>query len=155
MKVTKATKPEDVDRLKPVALEWKEACNGEAMGIELDPETYFADLTSLIGRDDADLFLLINNKEEVIGYMGIECFDSPLGNQKLANEHYWYVSEESRGRGSTYLIKAAWQWARDKGCTHLVMNASTLASDMHDKVCTFYERIGMKKFETSYIQEIL
>lgn len=155
MKVVKATKLEDVERLKPVAWQWKEVCNNKELGIEIVPETYFADVANLIDKDDADLFLLINDKEEVVGYMGITCFNSPLGNQKIAQEHYWFVSGENRGRGTMLLIKTIKQWSKEKGCTHLIMNASNLASNMHDRLCKFYGRIGMKKFETSYIQEIL
>lgn len=155
MEVVKATNSEDIDRLKPIAWQWKDECNSEGFGIEIVPETYFADLATLISRDDADLFLLTNDKDEVVGYMGIECFNSPLGSQKMANEHYWFVAKEGRGRGSLLLIKQAREWAKEKGCTHLIFNASNLASDLHDKVCGFYEHIGMKKFETSFIQEIL
>lgn len=154
MNVVRATNSGDIEKLKPVALQWKEICNGRAMGIELVPQIHFADLTDLISKDDADLFLLTDVRYGVIGYMGVTCFDSPLGNQKIAQEHYWFVSEEHRGRGSLLLIRAVEKWAREKGCSHLIMTASTLASDMHDNVCRFYERIGLKKFETSYIEEI-
>ncbi len=152
MKVIVATNSGDIERLTPVALQWKESCNGMEMGIVLVPETHFADLMRLIGRDDAELFLLVDDdREEVFGYMGVECFNSPLGPQRIAQEHYWYVSEGNRGRGTILLIRAVEKWAKEQGCTHLIMNASTLASDLHDKVCDLYERIGMKKFETSYI----
>jgi len=155
-KVIRATTSEDIERLKPVALEWKETCNGEMMGIELVPESHFADLASLIYREDADLFLLVNEEDNTaIGYMGITCFKSPICNQRMANEHYLYVAEESRGRGIMLLIKKAKEWAKEKGCSHLIFNASNLASDLHDKVCKFYERIGLNIFETSYIQEVL
>lgn len=155
MRVLKATnKVEDIEKLKPVALQWKVTCNGKAMGIELVPETHFADLAGMIDRYDADLFLLINDKGRVIGYMGIVCFNSPLSNQRVAQEHYWYVIGENRGKGSMLLIRAAKEWAKEKGCSHIILNASTLASNLHDRLCQFYERIGFQKFETSYIKEI-
>lgn len=154
MKVVKATNLEDIERLKPVALQWKETCNGKRFGIELIPERHFSDLAGLIERDDADLFLLINDKEEVVGYMGITCFISPLGNQKIAQEHYWYVSGKSRGRGTMLLIRAVKKWAKEKDCTHFIMNASNLASNMHNRLCRFYERMNFKLFETAYIKEI-
>ena len=150
MKAVKAQNKQDIERLKPVAFQWKESCNGEDFGIELVPEKHFSDLAGLIERDDADLFLLVN-EDEVVGYMGVTAFSSPLGNQKVGQEHYWFVSGENRGRGSMLLIRAAKDWAKEKGCTHFIMTASNLASNLHDKVCRFYERIGFKKFETSFI----
>lgn len=155
MKVVKATNLGDIERLKPEALQWRDTCNGKVMGIDLDPETYFADLATLISRDDADLFLLVNEDDDVAGYIGVVSFNSPLGNQKMAQEHYWYVSGQNRGSGTMLLIRAIREWAKENGCSHLIMSASTLASEMHDRICRFYERIGMKKFETSYIQEVM
>jgi hypothetical protein len=52
------------------------------------------------------------------------------------------------------LLKAAKVLAKERGCSHFIMNASNLASDMHDKVCNFYKRLDMKKFETSFISEV-
>ncbi len=151
MKVVIAT---NIEPIKPIAMQWKAECNGETMGIHLEPDVYFRDLAKLPGRDDAELFLLLNANNEVVGYMGVEIFVSPLGNQKIANEHFWYILKDCRGPGTMRLVKAIKEWAKEHGCSHFVMNASTLASDLHDKVCSFYERIGMKKFETSFIQEI-
>lgn len=172
MKVVKA-QIEDIERLRPIALQWQESCNGGEMKIELDIETHLADLAYLVKSEDADssaalgmtcLFLLLNDKDspheiseaaisrgEPVGYMGLKCFKSPLGNQLIANEHYLFVASEFRGFSTLQLIRAAREWARAKGCSHIIFNASNLASDLHDKVCQFYERLGMKKFETSYI----
>ena len=152
MKVVKAT-IEDIPNLLPVAAEWQRTCNGERFGIELDLKKSLSDLAYLIERETADLFLLVN-KEDVVGYLGMTIFDSPIGSQKIAQEHYWFVMGDNKGRGTILLIRAAKEWAREKGCSHIIFNASNLASNMHDKVCRFYEKIGMKKFETSYIKEI-
>ena len=153
MKVVIATNSEDIEKIKPVALEWKEACNAGDFGIELVPEKHFSDLADLIERDNADLFLLIDD-EKVVGYLGVTIFDSPLGNQKMANEHFWIVSKEKRGRGSLLLMRVARKWAKKKGCSHFIMTASNLASNLHDKVCKLYERMGFAKFETSFISEV-
>lgn len=154
MKIFRATKAQDVERVKPVALQWKESCNGKRFGIRIDPETHFADLVGLVQRDDADLFLLVNEKDEVVGYMGVTMFNSPLSNQKIAQEHYWYATGRNRGRGTMLLIKAVKQWAKERGCTHFIMNASCLASNMHDRLCQFYTRMNFRLFETSFIKEI-
>ena len=154
MEVVRATNQDDFNKAHAIALQWKQTCNSEAMGIKIIDEVYLADLLNLIKDDDKDLLLLVDDENNAIGYMGIFFFDCPLGGQRMANEHYWFIDEKQRGRGAMHLVKAAGQWAKEKGCSHLIMNASTLASDLHDKVCRFYERVGMTKIETSYIKEI-
>ena len=139
--------------MKEVAYEWKDTCNAKVFGIDLRPEIFFKDLAALIQREDSDLLLLFK-RERAVGFMGITYFASPLGNQRVANEHFWYVSGKHRGHGTMKLIRAAKNWAKEKGCSHIIMNASCLASNLHDRLCRFYERIGYKKFETSFIQEL-
>lgn len=151
MKVVKAT-IEDIEGLKPLAFEWRDSCNAKDLDIDLDRETFFAGLADLIERDDADTFLLLNEKDTVVGYMGAICFPSPLGKQRICSEHYWFVSGKNRGRGTLLLLRAVENWAKEKGCNKFIMTASCLASNMHDRLCKFYERIGFQKFETSYIK---
>lgn len=153
MKVRKATGPEDIEALRGVAIEWRRTCCGEAFGLEVDVDTHLAELNELIVSEGKDL-LLLSDGETVVGYMGICKFRNPLGQQFIANEQYWYVLEGRRGKGSVLLLHAGRTWAKEHGCTHLLMNASKLASKLHDSVCRLYERMGMLRFETSFIQEI-
>jgi len=154
MRVIAATNSvDDIEALKLLAFEWMDEWNGKAFGIDLRLETHLQDLTRLIENEDSELFLLIK-MDRVIGYMGCTCFDSPLGNQKICQEHYWFVSGKNRGRGALLLLRAVKKWAKDKNCSHLIMNCSNLASDLHDRLCRFYEKIGYMKFETSYIKEL-
>lgn len=154
MKVIKATNSlDDIEALKPLALEWKRECKGKDFGIELVPEIHYSDLAGLIEDENSELFLLMK-KDRVVGYMGAICFDSPIGNQKFCQEHYWFVSGKNRGRGTLLLLRAIKEWAKEKGCSHLIMNASCLASNLHDRLCRFYEKIGFRKFETSFIKEL-
>jgi GNAT superfamily N-acetyltransferase len=154
LKVVKATNSlDDIEALKSLAYEWKDTWNGKQFGIDLRLETHFKDLASLIENEDSELFLLMK-KDRTIGYLGAICFDSPLGEQKFCQEHYWFVSTKNRGRGTLLLLRAFENWAKEKGCTHRLITASCLASDMHDRLCRFYEKIGFRKFETTYIEEL-
>lgn len=150
MKVRKAQNKQDIEKLKPVALQWKETCNGIGFGIELVPEKHFSDLADLIERDDADLFLLIDD-EKVVGYLGVTIFSSPLGNQKIANEHFFYILPQYRGMSSVRMIKTAQKWAKDRNCSHLILNASRMASSLYERACGLYERLNFREFERSYI----
>lgn len=139
----------DTSALKVVAESWRRECNGNAMGIDLDMDVHLADLQRLADSPDSDLFVLYDG--EPVGYMGLTVFQSPIGNQRIANEHYWYIIPSKRGISALRFLKAAQEWAKEKGCSHLLMNASCLASDLHDGVCKLYEHKGMKRFETTYI----
>ena len=131
---------------------WHKECNGDDVGIDMSKQFFLDSLQELIDSDTDELLVL--EDEEPIGLLGLTTFKSPLGNQIIANEHYWYVVPHRRGLGSLKLIKEAEKWARERGCSHLIMSASNLASDLHDTVCSIYERLGMTKFETSYIRSI-
>ena len=153
MKVTKA-KLKDLEQSSPVANEWIEQNNTDDFGVTTDREDIFAGLISMITSGDSDL-LLLEHEDKFIGCLGITKFKSPLHNQLIANEHYFYIVKEYRkGFGGSLLLGGAKRWAKDNGCSHLIMNASNIASDLHDIVCKFYESMGMKKFETSYISQI-
>lgn len=153
MEVTLAKSIEDIEAIRPLALLWKDSCNCKAFGLSEDVDVFLAGLMDLIDGENSDLLLLKKGKD-TIGFMGLAKFKSPLGNDDIANEHYLFVEPGNEGRGSLKLIATAESWAKAKGCSHLIMNASNLASDMHDRVCGLYERLGYTKFETSFIQEV-
>jgi GNAT superfamily N-acetyltransferase len=143
----------DIEDLRPIVQSWYEITRDNPFGIEVSIDNHLADLRVLVESDNTDLLVLLEQGRPV-GYLGTQIFDSPLGRQVIANEHYWYVLPDKRGIGSLRLLKLATQWADQKGCSHIIMSASNLASDMHDKVGQLYKRIGMKKFETSFIMEV-
>jgi len=143
----------DVSVLRPIAVAWSKEANCDAMGLDFDMEAHLKDLQELVDNPDSELFVL-EDENSPVGYIGITKFKSPLGKQFIANEHYYYVLPEKRGVSSVSLLRAVEQWAKLKGCSHILMNASYLASDLHDKVCRLYESLGMKKFESTYIKEV-
>ena len=85
--------------------------------------------------------------------MGGVLFDSPVNRSKCVQDKYWFVLPKHRGRSVIMLKKGLEEWAREKGATHLLMSASMLASDKHDRVCKLYEKT-MKHFETTYIMPL-
>ena len=145
---------DDIEALRPIVNSWKEIASKNEFGIEVVNENkYLLDLCRMTMNPNADLLVLFDDIRP-IGYLGLEYFDSPMGSQVIANEHYWFVLPESRGVGSMRLIKTAMQLAKLKGCSHLIMNASNLASDLHDKVCRVYEKMEFTLFETSYLCQL-
>lgn len=144
---------DDIETLRPIAESWLNEVRAEEFGIDIDVNMHLLELGMMAVKDDADLIVLYDG-EVPVGYIGLRYFESPLGNQRIAEEHFFFVIPERRGLASMRLIKNAKFIAKMKGCSHIILNASNLASDMHDKVCSFYEKSGMKKFETSYISEV-
>lgn len=143
----------DIETLRPVVESWQQIVLDNGFGIIADDvDKFLIELGNLATGEESDLLVLYDDVP--IGYLGLEYFISPLGDQKMANEHYFFVMPEKRGLSSIGLMRKAKVLAKERGCTHLIMNASNLASDMHDRVCAFYERLNMKLFESSYIKEL-
>lgn len=145
---------DDIETLRPIAEFWQKDVVNNDFGIIVDDiDKYLMELRIMASSENSSLIVLYDDGTPV-GYIGLRYFDSPLGNQRMANEHYLYVIPEKRGLVSIRLIKNAKVLAQLKGCSHIIFNASNLASDLHDKVCNFYEKMGMRKFETSFISEV-
>lgn len=142
----------NIRELFPAIKSWGLEYNGENFGLYLVVGDMANDILALVLAKNKALFVL-KHEDKIVGFMGVSIFKSPIGVERIANEHYWYVLPEHR-RCSPKLTNAFLAWAKKNCCTHIMKNASNLASDHHDKVCRIYEKRGMKKFETTYIMEI-
>lgn len=141
------------DNLQPLAESWQKTCNADDFNIKTNIPVFINELYKLILNPQS--VLLGIDKDFIVGIMGITIFNCPLSNAKMANEHFWYVMPEHRkGLSGMRLLKQGQEWAKNKGCSHFLGNASMLASDLHDNVCSFYKSLGMKKFETTYIMSL-
>ncbi len=144
---------DDIETLRPIAKAWQDEAQANKFGIITDVNKHLFELRSMVDNNNSDLIILYDESEPV-GYIGLRYFDSPTGNQRIAEEHYLYVIPEKRGLTSMRLIKNAKYLAKLKNCSHIIFNASNLASDLHNKLCRVYEKMGFAKFETSFITEL-
>ena len=142
----------DVEQIRHIAVRWQQEDVDSSLGIETDVNIYLAKLQDFVDNPDNILLILID--DDIVGYMGLNFFVSPMGNQLIANEHYFYVLPEKRGISALKFIPAAKKLAKERGCSHLMMSASNLASSLHDRTCKLYERFGFSKFETVYIVRV-
>lgn len=141
---------ESANILQPLMVMWSHEAN-KSFGIDIDVNISMQTLQKMVDNEGSDVIGLFNDKG-IIGYIGIMSFANPIGKGKYANEHLWYVHPDHRGSmGSLRLIGGALEWAKEHGCTQFILNASELASSMHDRVCALYEKLGLRRFETSYI----
>ena len=143
----------DINELTRVMSAFITESTCDDFGISLDLHVVIEDVKRLITHDNSDLLVLIH-EDGIVGMMGLRINDSPLGEQQFTNEHYWYVIKEYRGIASIRMVKAAELWAKNMGCSHILLNASYMASDMHDMICKLYDKMSMKRFETVYIKDI-
>jgi GNAT superfamily N-acetyltransferase len=122
-------------------------------GVEFDPEHVRERGQWLIDGEESDI-LVVYKYEEIIGFMGIVAYSNPFSGEQWAMEHMFYILPEHRGFPAIALVSEAKRWAKEHGCTNLVLSANTFISKGHELVCSLYEKLGMQKFETSYIERI-
>ena len=138
--------------LAPLVKRWAREAHGEPLGVQVDPAMVMGDVAAMVASPSADMLGLIADGL-CVGMLGLQRFRSPTGGQWMANEHYFYVAKEYRGVAAVRLLKSAWDWARQHGCSHLLISASYLAGD-GDRVSKLYERLGAKPFERTFIAEV-
>ena len=142
----------ECDELVPLLEAWRTEQNGLSMGIDVTVDGFVNDinkwLTSLGG-----VILVAFDEDNMVGFMVLITVPSELGNQKWGVEKGWYVLPKVPV-AALLLYRRAEDWCRENGCSHFLMSASHLASDMHDRICTFYQKMGMNQFETTFIKEI-
>ena len=122
-------------------------------GLFVDIDSITNEAQRLIDGKESDI-IVIEDKGKIIGGLGMLTFNEPCSGKLVAQEHLWFVLKRHRGIGSLRLINAARIWAKKQGCTHLMFSANELVSNLHDRTCLLYEKLGMKKIETSYIERL-
>ena len=137
----------------PLAYEWQNESHGKALGVTVDARYGLADLARRM-TDPSCVVLGLVTDDEVHGFMSLQEFASPLGPERMMNEHFFYVGAKHRGIGSMRLLKAAREVTKQRGCSHLLLSASHVAAEKPDRVCKLYEKIGAKPFETTMIVEV-
>lgn len=143
---------QNASMLRPLLSKWLEICHGTEFGLQVSVEGVEQDLQARLDLGDGVL-LLAYDGIELVGFFAVFACKSSLSEQQLAVETFWFALPNQRLAGPA-LFHAAKNWAQNHGCTHLVVSASRLASDLHDKVAGFCAKAGMKPFETAYILEL-
>lgn len=143
---------DDAEKIRPLLDEWYKEQEGTVFGMDMNIDVYIKDMNTWVGNLGGTILVAIENSA-LMGFMALIIVPSEFGNQTWAIEKGWYVRPRSKS-SAIKLYRKAEIWCKEKGCSHLIMTASRGASSLHDKVCKFYERMGMKQFETSYIKEI-
>lgn len=142
----------DIEPIRGLLESWLTLCKRTDYEMDCSVERVAEELEmwlmSMVGT-----LLVAYDGVEPVGFMAVFECKSPVGRDNIALEKYWFCRPNTTMAGPA-LYRAAMEWARKQDCTHMVMSASMLASDMHDKVSRYCEAVGMRLFETSYIVKV-
>ena len=144
MQVTKTDNPEI---LVPLLEQWIDHCAVEEYGLRVSIELVMTDLKAWIEQYPSAIFVT-RHKGEIVGLIIVFALHNYLSDKPVVIEKYWY------GQGGLELFKAAKKWAKEQGCGHFIASESHLAGNGHARIGKLCERLGMKRFETSYITEV-
>lgn len=138
--------------LRPLGELWMQEHNGDALKWSIDVNDVIDDANATLQHGNGAV-IAAKEGDEYVGFLFLFVAANFLGEGNVAIEKYWYAKPNSY-MAAPRMLKAAKKWAKERGCGKLIMSASKLASDKHDAVCEFYERMGLQKFETTYICEV-
>lgn len=156
MKIRFFHKNDSVQNLFSLISIWFEEAESEwkKLGDGPDSKKMAAGLSSFCNKDDKCLIILTTDSNVIVGFIGIEISEPLYTTKKLAVESGWYVHPKYRGMNSIKMLLYAEAWAKNKGCSHVIYNASMLSGNMHDKVAKLYKRLGASLLSTSYIKGV-
>lgn len=143
---------QNAELVRPLLERWEHVCRAEEYGFTVCVDAAIDDLQRWLGREPGTLICGYDG-DEMIGFLAVFAINSTIGPDRVAIEKYWYADPNHKFAGPR-LFNAAADWARDNGCSHLIVAASNLSSLHHDSVARFCEKLGMHLFETTYICEV-
>lgn len=148
--IREITTEEDMKHILPAARRWAAESNIKDFNLKIEPQYLVNELLQLLHKEQSVLL----TDENYNGFMGLRLIRSPFSSQLICDEHYWYIIPEKRGRNALEFFKYALKWAKEKGCSHIMMHSSSMASDLPEKVNSFYKRMGMRQIETYFLKEV-
>jgi GNAT superfamily N-acetyltransferase len=143
----------DIQEFRPLLELWGSLAKTAGFKLGMDAESVLFDLAQMVRSDCSDILTLRSDKDALLGFIGVTTLPSPLDRKPVCNEHFFYVIPAHRGPGGVKLIRAAETWAKERGCSAILLTASKLASARHDRVERLYTRLQYKPFESVFIKE--
>jgi GNAT superfamily N-acetyltransferase len=140
----------DIEKLRPLGEMWFREHRARKYNIDISVDDILRDGKHWMEIEEAAVIVALDG-DEPVGFLALFATDSFLGKQKLAVEKYWFAT---KGIAIRMLINEAKKWAKEHGCSHLLMVASHIAGDKYRKVIDLYHHLGMKLFETTFICEV-
>lgn len=97
------------------------------------------------------LLIVLEEDDEVVGFLLATMSVSPFSFDLLAAELAWYMDKNHRsGSGGYRMFRLFEEWGEAKGADHLVMACINELNDLG----RFYEKNGYSKRETTYSKRL-
>lgn len=110
--------------------------------ISINTESLARTITNL--SESPDGTVLVAEADDVPkGMIAMIVYDHPYSGERTAFELVWWMEPESRGNGLR-LLRAAEDWARERGATSMQMVAP------NERIGALYRRLGYQPVETSF-----
>ena len=134
MKIARATK-DHLSSLVSLSQEW-----ARQMGYIVDDKDIWDDMSRMI---DTGIIYMVLYQEQIIGMMSGICYPIFWTGEKVAEEHWFFVSPNHRKRGVGKVLEKAFRgWAVTRGC-HSVIITPNKYGDLNPKgVADFLEKEG-------------
>lgn len=108
------------------------------------PDAMWTLAERLLGGGEDATILVAERDGAVIGMIGLVAFAHHISGERFVGEVCWWVDPEARGSAGVRLLKAAEQWARERGAVALQMIAPT------EHVAGIYQALGYTPVETTF-----
>jgi GNAT superfamily N-acetyltransferase len=133
---------DDVPRIVEMALRFIRSSVYAGLLAE-NPEQIARCAHLMIGGEQFALFVA-EKAGEVVGMAGFIVHEHLFSAEPIADELFWWVDPEARGRAGLLLLRRAEEWAQERGAKAVQMIAPTV------DVERFYERVGYVPIERSF-----
>lgn len=113
----------------------------------INPAAMTKTLQLLLASDVGGLFVATDDNQ-VTGMIGLLVYEHPFTGELYAQELFWWVEPEHRGRDGLRLLKRGEEWAASAGAVQVYMVAPT------PKLGRLYKRLGYGYLEAGYQKAI-
>lgn len=137
----------DLDAIIAMALCFQETTS-YAKHLRATPETLRTLAVGMLGNDEAVIFLA-ERHGSVLGMIAATLYRQIMSQELIGTEVCWWMNPEARdGRTALRLMRAAEQWAIDRGAVVFQMMAPTA------RVGALYERLDYELIERHYQKRV-
>ena len=110
--------------------------------VAADPSRMLSIVEGVLAASNGAIFVS-DIDGSLTGMIGVLVYPHPFSNELTGFDLFWWVEPEARGHG-VRLMRAAEEWAKDRGATKMQMVAPS------PRVETLYARLGYEPIEVAY-----
>lgn len=89
----------------------------------------------------------------ITGILGMSLSFGVMDGNTIAEEIFWFVDPDHRGRHGLQLLREAEAWVESLGVKRMTM--SSIENLQSEKLEAFYRHKGFRKLQTQYVRELI